>query len=84
MAGIREPFEIVDKATGPLTAITNKFGQTERAMNQVNINITQMTQGGDQLAMTLSHIDQNVQYMANSMYQASQADPTEKAKPGIE
>lgn len=84
MAGIREPFEIVDKATGPLTAITNKFGQVNNTMNQVNINITQMTQGGDQLAMTLSHIDQNVQYMANSMYQASQADPTEKAKPGIE
>ena len=83
MAGIREPFEIVDKATGPLTAITNKFGQVNNTMNQVNINITQMTQGGDQLAMTLSHIDQNVQYMANSMYQASQADPTEKAKPGI-
>lgn len=84
MAGIREPFEIVDKATGPLTAITNKFGQVNNTMNQVNINITQMTQGGDQLAMTLSHIDQNVQYMANSMYQVSQADPTEKAKPGIE
>ena len=84
MAGIREPFEIVDKATAPLTAIVNKFGQVNNTMNQVNINITQMTQGGDQLAMTLSHIDQNVQYMANSMYQASQADPTEKAKPGIE
>ena len=36
MAGIREPFEIVDKATGPLTAITNKFGQTERAMGRIN------------------------------------------------
>ena len=84
MAGIREPFEIVDRATAPLTAIVNKFGQVNNTMNQVNINITQMTQGGDQLAMTLSHIDQNVQYMANSMYQASQADPTEKAKPGIE
>lgn len=36
MAGIREPFEIVDRATKPLAAITDKFGQCYQSITYVN------------------------------------------------
>lgn len=46
MSGIREPFEIVDRASAPLRDITDRFGQTERAMSRVNTEMDRFSRLG--------------------------------------
>ena len=56
MAGIREPFEIVDRASAPLREITDRFGQTERAMSRVNNEMDRFSRLGSVVGRLLGAI----------------------------